>query len=68
MVVSGSCLWASVSNDLQFTVGWFTGECKAAAMGISTSESKSMVHREKEVDYPHWVGLEMTSEELPSIL
>lgn len=45
-------LWASVSNDLQVTAGGL----QAAVMGISTAESKSMVHREKEVDYPHWVG------------
>lgn len=45
-------LWASVSNDLQVTVGGL----QAAVMGISTAESKSMVHREKEVDYPQWVG------------
>lgn len=73
LVVSGSCLcflwtmwFCGLSWVMTSSSQW--GGLQAAVMRISTSQSKSMVHREKEVDYPHWVGLGMTSGELPSIL
>ncbi|TWW62752.1 hypothetical protein D4764_04G0013990 [Takifugu flavidus] len=46
------CVLLAPSNrDLQQMLGWFTTECEAAGMRISTSKSESMVLARKKVEY-----------------
>ena len=52
-------LLASSDRDLQLLLDWFTAECKAARMRISTSKSESMVLNRKRVEWTLRVGDEI---------
>ncbi|KAI3373182.1 hypothetical protein L3Q82_006507 [Scortum barcoo] len=49
-------LLASSGQDLQHLLGWFTAECEAARMRISTSKSEDMVLEWKRVACPLRIG------------
>ena len=52
-------LSASSGGNCQLSLGWFTAECEAVEMRISTSKSEIMVHSCKRVECPLQVGSEV---------
>lgn len=56
-------LLVSMDQDLQHTPEYFSIECEASGMGISTSQSRAMVLSPKRVDSSLHVGVES----LPSV-
>ena len=49
----------SLNSDLQVALRWFTIECEAAGMRISTSKSEVVILSRKRVDWPLWIGEEL---------
>jgi len=56
-------LLATSDRDLQHTLGWFTAECEAVRMRVSTSKSKAMVLCRKTVECCLRVGREFLPQE-----
>lgn len=50
------------SLGLQSLLDWFTAECKAAGMKISTSKSKAMVLNRKQMQYLLHVGNKLSTQ------
>lgn len=51
-------LLASSDHDLQHTLEWFTAECNATVMRISTSKSEAIISCQNTLNCPLWAGSE----------